>query len=116
MVTLLSCRAMERYLIITMQIDPAHVGEVIEAYKEHGRVASETEPGLVRFDVHQDQADPNRIILYEAYASDEAHATHVEGESHKRARGLVDSLIEKGKAKRDPTNLSPVFTHALARA
>jgi (4S)-4-hydroxy-5-phosphonooxypentane-2,3-dione isomerase len=103
---------MARYLMISMQIDPAHVGEVIEAYKEHGRVASETEPGLLRFDVHQDQSDPNRIILYEAYASDEAHAAHVEGASHKKARGVVDALIAQGKAKRDATNFNPVFTHA----
>ena len=103
---------MERYLIVSMQIDPAHVEEVVEAYQEHGRVASETEPGLVRFDVHRDQADRNRILLYEAYASDEAHAAHVEGASHKRARGLVDALIAQGKARREPLNLSPIFTHA----
>ena len=83
---------MERYLIITIttQIDPAHVQDVIDAYKEHGRVAAATEPGLLRFDVHQDQADPTRIVLYEAYASDAAHAAHVAGDSHKRARGLVE--------------------------
>ena len=103
---------MERYLIVNMHIDPAHLKEVLDAYKEHGRVAAETEPGLVRFDVHQDQADPTRIVLYEAYAGDEAHAAHVAGESHKRARGLVDSLIEQGKARREPLNLRPVFTHA----
>jgi quinol monooxygenase YgiN len=56
----------ERYLIIRMQIDLAHVDDVITAYKEHGRVASETEPGLVRFDVHLEQADPTRILRYEA--------------------------------------------------
>jgi len=105
---------MERYLTITMQVDPAHVQEVIDVYKEHGRVAAATEPGLVRFDVHQDQADPTRIILYEAYASDAAHAAHVAGDSHKLARGLVDSLIERGKARRDALNLSPLFTHATA--
>jgi quinol monooxygenase YgiN len=105
---------MERYMIIRMQIDAAHVQEVIDAYKEHGRVASATEPGLVRFDVHQEQADPTRILLYEAYASPEAHATHVEGDSHKQARGLVDRLIEQGKAKREPLSLSPLFTHATA--
>ena len=104
--------ALERYLFIIMQVDPEHRQQVIDAYKEHGRVASETEPGLLRFDVHQDEADPNRIILYEAYASPEAHSTHVEGESHKRARGLVDSLIEQGKCQRTPTNLQPIFTHA----
>jgi autoinducer 2-degrading protein len=103
-----------RYLIITMTIDPAHTQDVIAAYKEHGRIASETEPGLVRFDVHQDQADPNLLYLYEAYADDAAHATHVEGDSHKKARGLVDSLIAQGKAERVPANLNPLFTHASA--
>jgi autoinducer 2-degrading protein len=106
---------MERYLIITMQIDPAHVQDVLDAYREHGRVAAATEPGLVRFDVHQDQADPARIVLYEAYASDAAHAAHVAGGSHQRARGLVDSLIEQGKARREPLNLRPVFTHPAVR-
>lgn len=105
---------MQRYLIITMTIDPAHTQSVIDVYKEHGRVASETEPGLVRFDVHQDQADPNRLYLYEAYADDEAHRVHVEGDSHKKARGLVDTLISQGKAQRAPTQLSPLFTHASA--
>ena len=103
---------MARFLIITMNIDPAHTQDVIAAYKEHGRVASETEPGLVRFDVHQDQSDPNRLYLYEAYADDAAHAVHVEGDSHKKARGLVDQLIEQGKAQRVPANLNPLFTHA----
>lgn len=95
-----------------MKIDPAHTHEVVEAYREHGRVASESEAGLVRFDVHQDGADPNTLLLYEAYADDTAHRVHVEGDSHKKARGLVDQLIEQGKAERVPTNLSPVFTHA----
>ena len=103
---------MARFLIITMTIDPAHTQDVIAAYQEHGRVASETEPGLVRFDVHQDQSDPNRLYLYEAYADDAAHALHVEGESHKKARGLVDALISQGKAQRVPANLNPLFTHA----
>jgi (4S)-4-hydroxy-5-phosphonooxypentane-2,3-dione isomerase len=106
---------MERYLFIIMQVDPEYRQQVVDAYIEHGQVAAETEPGLLRFDVHQDESDPNRIILYEAYASAEAHSTHVEGESHKRARGLVDSLIEQGKCRRTPTNLQPVFTHAGQR-
>ena len=105
---------MARYLLITMTVDPAHTQDVIAAYREHGRVAAETEPGLVRFDVHQDQSDPNRLYLYEAYADDRAHAAHVEGDSHKAARGLVDTLISQGKARRHPTTLNPLFTHASA--
>lgn len=106
---------MERYLIITMQVEPQHREQVLEAYREHGRVAAASEPGLLRFDVHQDANDPNRIVLYESYASDEAHTCHVEGESHKRARGVVDALIEQGKCQRTATNLRPVYTHARGR-
>ncbi len=98
---------MERYLLITMHLDPAHVQDVVDAYREHSRVAAATEPGLVRFDVHQDEADPTRLVLYEAYASDAAHAAHVAGDSHQRARGLVDSLIEQGKARRKSLACAP---------
>ena len=106
---------MERYLLITMHLDPAHVQDVVDAYREHGRVAAATEPGLVRFDVHQDEADPTRIVLYEAYASDAAHAAHVAGNSHQRARGLGNSLIEQGKARRESLALRPVFAHPSGR-
>ena len=106
---------MARFLLITMVVDAAHREEVFEAYKDHGRVASETELGLVRFDVHQDEADPSRLYLYEAYADDAAHRAHMEGESHKRARGLVDELIAQGKCKRlEPVRMKEVFTHAAA--
>lgn len=101
-----------RFLLIAMRVDPAHRDELIAAYQEHGRVAAATEPGLVRFDVHLDEADPNRLYLYEAYADADAHAAHVAGESHRRARGLVDALIAQGKCERaEAIRLRPVYAH-----
>lgn len=34
------------------------------------------EPGNLRFDLLQDDADPAKFVLYEAYESDEASAAH----------------------------------------
>jgi len=34
------------------------------------------EPGNLRFDVLQDDSDPSRFVLYEAYESEEASAEH----------------------------------------
>lgn len=34
------------------------------------------EPGNLRFDVLQDDADPTKFVLYEAYESEEASAAH----------------------------------------
>ena len=38
--------------------------------------ASVQEPGVLRFDVFQDQDDPARFVLVEVYRSADAHATH----------------------------------------
>lgn len=38
--------------------------------------ASVNEPGNCRFDILQSQEEPDRFVLYEAYVSKEAAATH----------------------------------------
>lgn len=38
--------------------------------------ASLAEPGVLRFDVIQDRADPEHIILVEVYRNDDASAAH----------------------------------------
>jgi len=43
----------------------------IENHKE-----SINEPGNLRFDVLQDDSDPSKFVLYEAYESEEASAEH----------------------------------------
>lgn len=43
----------------------------IENHKE-----SIKEPGNLRFDVLQDDADPSKFVLYEAYVSEEASSEH----------------------------------------
>jgi autoinducer 2-degrading protein len=51
----------------------------IEEFK-HASIANHkesiNEPGNLRFDILQDDADPSKFVLYEAYASEKASAAH----------------------------------------
>lgn len=52
---------------------------LIEDFKEASianHMESIKEPGNLRFDVLQDDTDPAKFVLYEAYESDEASAEH----------------------------------------
>ena len=56
--------------------------EYIEAYKtaiiENVRTSMSTEPGFLRFDILQDQADPAHFSLYEIYRDAKAREAHLE--------------------------------------
>jgi autoinducer 2-degrading protein len=47
------------------------------------------EPGNLRFDVLQDDADPSKFVLYEAYESPEASAAHKETPHYLKWREAV---------------------------
>lgn len=78
--------------ILRFEVKPEHREAFIQAIVEHGRAALPTEVGTLRFDVIVDQDDPNRILLYEAYADPEAFNAHLAGESHQR---FVRTLIAR---------------------
>jgi autoinducer 2-degrading protein len=67
-----------------VHVDVAVVPEHLEAFLAATRAnagASRDEPGVLRFDVIQDRADPTHIVLVEVYADEEAPAAH-KGTSH----------------------------------
>ncbi len=53
--------------------------EFITAALEDGRNSSSTEPGTRRFELIQDESDPGRFYLNEAYDDRAAFDTHAEG-------------------------------------
>ena len=81
-----------------MQVEPAHRQELLEALLAHGRDCTPHEPGTLRFDVLEDDADPNRLYLYEAYVDQAAFQTHAAGASHQRATAVLRALRERGVA------------------
>ena len=60
---------------VHVRIRPERIGDFLAATVINAR-ASLAEPGVLRFDVIQDQADPAHVVLTEVYRDDDASAAH----------------------------------------
>ena len=63
-------------LLVSIQVKPEHREAFIEATLDDARGSVQDEPGCLRFDVLQDDKDPNRIYLYEVYRDQAAIEAH----------------------------------------
>ena len=57
------------------RVRPGRVADFLAATQVNAQ-ASLAEPGVLRFDVIQDQADPAHVVLTEVYRDEEAPAAH----------------------------------------
>jgi (4S)-4-hydroxy-5-phosphonooxypentane-2,3-dione isomerase len=57
------------------RIRPERIGDFLAATVINAR-ASLAEPGVLRFDVVQDEADPAHVLLVEVYRDEQAPAAH----------------------------------------
>ncbi|KPK40723.1 MAG: antibiotic biosynthesis monooxygenase [Gammaproteobacteria bacterium SG8_47] len=74
--------------LVYVHVKPQHVDDFIEASRANHEGAIK-EPGNLRFDVVQQQDDPTRFVLYEAYRSAEEAAAHKQTEHYLRWREQV---------------------------
>ncbi|HEX9872154.1 MAG TPA: putative quinol monooxygenase [Candidatus Tectomicrobia bacterium] len=63
-------------LLVTIKIKPGYRDAFVESLLDDARGSVNNEPGCLRFDVLQDNADPNRIFLYEVYKDEQALEAH----------------------------------------
>ena len=89
---------------------PERVAEFLAATQVNAR-ASLAEPGVVRFDVIQDQADPAHVVLVEVYRDDEATAAHKLTPHYATWRDTVAEMMAEPRAS---TKFSVVFPAASA--
>jgi (4S)-4-hydroxy-5-phosphonooxypentane-2,3-dione isomerase len=68
--------------------------------------ASLGEPGVLRFDVIQDQADPAHVVLVEVYRDDEASAAHKLTPHYATWRDTVAGMMAEPRAS---TKFTAVF-------
>jgi len=95
-------------LIVHIQV---HVKpEFVEAFKEatlaNGR-ASVKEPGVVRFDVVQQQGDPTRFVFVEVYRNAAAVAAHKESRHYPVWRDAVEPMMAEPRRRVEYTNVFP---------
>jgi len=78
--------------IVHVWVKPQHRDAFVEATRAN-HLASVQEPGNRRFDVLQDAADPNKFVLYEAYADVEDAAAHKATDHYLQWRETVAEMM-----------------------
>ena len=90
------------------RVRPERVAEFLAATQVNAH-ASLAEPGVLRFDVIQDQADPAHVVLVEVYRDDEATAAHKLTPHYATWRDTVAEMMAEPRAS---TKFSVVFPAA----
>ncbi|OLB76770.1 MAG: antibiotic biosynthesis monooxygenase [Actinobacteria bacterium 13_2_20CM_2_71_6] len=90
---------------VHVRVVPERVAEFLAATLVNAR-ASVQEPGVLRFDVIQDQADPAHVVLVEVYRDAAAPAAHRETPHYATWRDAVAPLMA---GPRESTRFDVVF-------
>jgi quinol monooxygenase YgiN len=65
------------------------------------------EPGIARFDVIQDSADPARFVLVEVYRNSEAPARHKETAHYQAWAAAVAGMLAEPRSRATYSNVFP---------
>lgn len=69
---------MEKFvLLVEFDVDPASLGSFVSLIETNAQDSVGKEPGCFQFDVMQTLDDPNKVVLYEVYASEQAFQMHM---------------------------------------
>ena len=93
---------------VHVRIRPGQAEAFLAATLVNAR-ASLGEPGVLRFDVLRDQADPEHMVLTEVYRDDDASAAHKLTSHYATWR---DAVAEMMAEPRQSTRFSAVFPSA----
>ena len=93
---------------VHVRIRPGQVEQFLAATLANAR-ASLAEPGVLRFDVIQDEADPAHVVLTEVYRDAEAPAAHKLTPHYATWRDAVAEMMAEPRAS---TKFSVVFPAA----
>jgi autoinducer 2-degrading protein len=84
--------------------------EFVDAFKAatiQNALASRREPGVIRFDVVQQQDDPTRFVLVEVYRDAVAAAAHKETQHYPLWRDTVAAMMAAPRTSVKFTNVFP---------
>jgi (4S)-4-hydroxy-5-phosphonooxypentane-2,3-dione isomerase len=93
-------------VLVHVRVKPEFVDEFKSASAENARCSIQ-EPGIARFDVLQENADPCRFILVEAYRDTEAPARHKQTAHYALWRDTVAPMMAEPRSGTGFTNVFP---------
>lgn len=91
---------------VDVHVKPEFIDAFIAATLENAR-ASIQEPGIARFDVIQDQADPTHFVLVEVYRTPDDPARHKETAHYAKWRDTVADMMATPRTSVKYVNLFP---------
>ena len=105
----------ESYLAVTVFVHvlPDSV-ETFRAASLANAAASIREPGVVRFDVMQETADPTRFVLFEVYRGKEGAAAHKQTAHYETWRDTVAPMMAEPRTSKSYATVTPAATWAKA--
>ena len=92
---------------VHVRVKPADLDAFLPATLANAR-ASVEEPGVLRFDVIQDEADPTHVVLVEVYRDADAAAAHKETAHYATWRDTVADMMARPRAATKFAAVSPV--------
>src|ERR1700752_131828 len=91
---------------VHVRVRPGRTADFMAATLVNER-ASLGEPGVLRFDVIQDDDDPGHVVLVEVYRDADAAAAHKQEPHYATWRDTVAEMMEQPRAS---TKVNAVFT------
>jgi (4S)-4-hydroxy-5-phosphonooxypentane-2,3-dione isomerase len=96
--------------LLIVHVDIAVVPESLDAFlvaTEANAAASRDEPGILRFDLLTDRADPAHLVLVEVYRDEAATVAHKETAHYQAWRDAVEPMMARPRAATRFVNASP---------
>ena len=85
-------------VVVPLKVKPEMREKFIAAAQDDSTCSVRDEPGCVRFDVIQDNADPDRFYFYEVYKDEAALKAHRQTPHYPRWRAAAAEVLA------EPTN------------
>jgi quinol monooxygenase YgiN len=93
-------------VIVDVHVKPEHCEAFIEATEKNAAL-SRLEPGIARFDVLREQADPGHFQLVEIYRTKDAPAAHKQTAHYQVWRDTVEPMMREPRGSTKFENVSP---------
>ena len=99
-------------VLVYVHVRPEAV-EVFRAASLANAAESIREPGVVRFDVIQESADPTRFVLFEVYRGPEGAAAHKTTAHYQTWRDTVAPMMAEPRTSKSYLTSTPGATYEL---
>ncbi len=98
-------------LVVSLKVKPERREDFLKAAQEDSRGSSNDEPNCLRFDVVEDNANPNHFYFYEVYRNEEALKEHSAAPHYQVWRAAVESGVLE-----EPAVVTRCTSHFLSDA